>query len=227
MPQVDELETGGKNDVHEAGGESSKVTFSHEQQAKVQGLIDDAYRKAYAKAQRSRTSSEEVERLASEVERLKEDKKMALLYRGISRHNVVDAEEVAKLIGDRVRVDEDGNATVVNGSGSAKINGSGHQVGIDEYLADWLSTRPHHLRSAGSAGAGSHRAGLGLNGKFNFNLSDPNVWRSMPRVDLDRYLAEGVNVYGSAGQVYKFRDVKNPFLEARKRRFQSGGDSNR
>jgi hypothetical protein len=227
MPQVDELEAGGKNDVHEAGSESSKVTFSHEQQAKVQGLIDDAYRKAYAKAQRSRTSSEEVERLAGEVERLREDKKTALLYRAISRHNVVDAEEVTKLIGDRVRVDEDGNVTVVNGSGSAKINGGGHPMGIDEYLADWLGTRPHHLRSAGSAGAGSQRAGFGLNGKFNFNLSDPSVWRSMPREDLDRYLAEGVNVYGSSGQVYKFRDVKNPFLEARKRRFQSRGDSNR
>lgn len=100
-------------------------------------------------------------------------------------------------------------------------------MSIDEHVADWLGARPHHLRSAGSAGGGSQRAGLGLNGKFNYNLTDPSVWKSMPREDLDRYLAEGINIYGSAGQVYKFRDVKNPFLEARKRRFQTKGKFNR
>ncbi len=223
MSQVDELEAGDNNDAQKAEGESSKMSFSREQQVKIQGLIDDAYRKAYSKAQRSKVSSQEVDRLTSEVETLKEDKKMGLLYRSISRQNVVDAEEVAKLISGNVSVDDDGNVTVVNDSGSVKINGGGYPMGIDEHVSDWLGARPHHLRSAGSAGGGSQRAELGFNDRSSHNLTDPSVWQSMPREDLDRYLSEGVNIYGSAGQVYKFKDVKNPFLEARKRRFQVKG----
>jgi len=43
----------------------------------------------------------------------------------------------------------------------------------------------------------------------------------MPREDLERIMKEGINVQGTAGQTYRFRDVKNPFLEARRRKFHS------
>src|SRR3989304_8218519 len=83
MPQVDELKTDVTGDglQNGSGAEHSKVLFNPEQQAKVQELIDEAYRKAYAKAQRSRPASEETETLRGEVKRLRDDKKMAGLYR--------------------------------------------------------------------------------------------------------------------------------------------------
>jgi len=92
---------------------------------------------------------------------------------------------------------------------------------MDDYIAQWLSDRPHHLRSAGGAGAGSHGVGFERGNISTRSLGEPSAWQSMPREDLDRYLREGINVHGSAGQVYRFRDVKNPFLDARKRRFGS------
>lgn len=222
MSQVDEQMTdSGDGRTGTTGGESSRVVFNPEQQAKVQDLIDEAYRKAYSKAMKARSGNDEVERLKGEVTRLKGDKMMAELYRSISRHNVVDAEEVAKLLNDRVRMDEDGNLRVVNSSGNIRINPAGQPVSLDEYLDEWLASRPHHLRSSGGPGAGSHGARFGWKGTLNFNLSDPGSWRSMPRENLEKLLNEGVNVYGSAGQVYRFKDVRNPFLEARKRKFRA------
>lgn len=224
MQHVDELKTdlAGDGPGNQTAQDSSKVVFSQEQQGKVQRLIDEAYRKAYSKALREKGASEEVETLKGEVERLKEDKKMAAILKTISRHNVVDAEEVAELVRARVRVDHDGTARVVGEGGTPLLNASGVPMGIDEYLSQWLSERPHHLRSSNTIGAGSHSMRHNATGARH-NLSDPNSWRSMPREDLDRLLREGVNVQGVAGQTYRFRDVKNPFLEAKKRKFQRAG----
>lgn len=221
MHQVDELKTAAVGDGHANNGtDAHKVAFLPEQQAKVQELIDDAYKKAYAKAQK-RASSDEVERLKGEVEKLREDKKNAAVYRAISRFNVVDAEDVAKLIGSSVRIGEDGSVAVVNESGAARVNASGHPVGLDEFIAGWLGERPHFLRASGTGGSGSFgsRASSALSPARN--ISDPAFWRTAPRSELDRLLAGGISVQGSAGQVYKFRDVKNPFVEARRSKSQS------
>ena len=108
MHQVDEHKTAASDGfINGDKAEQSKVSFMPEQQERVQELIDEAYRKAYSKAQRSR-GTEEMERLKTEIGKLKEDKKMAAILRSVSRHSVVDAEDVAELMRERVRVDEDG-----------------------------------------------------------------------------------------------------------------------
>lgn len=209
----------GHKNATDAG--STKVTFTAEQQTKVQELIDDAYRKAYSKAHRATAPAEEVERMSAEIDGLKREKKKLELMKAISRYNVVDAEEIAELMESRVRMDEAGNISIVNRSGSRKINESGHPMGMEEYLGEWLSARPHHLRVNGATGAGSRGAGFRASGAASYSLTDPSSWQRMPREDLDRFMREGIDVYGSAGQVYRFKDVKNPFLDARKRRFRS------
>jgi len=224
MSQVDEQKTerGGDGRGSTTAAGPVKVSFEPEQQLKVQELIDDAYKRAYAKAQRSGASSGEVERLKQQLEVLKEDRKTAMILRSLSNHNVVDAEEVAELIRRRIRLDDDGRCSVIGESGAALIDASGRPLGLDEYVGRWLGERPHHLRSTGAMGSGSHGV-LGREpGRPHYDLSDPSVWRSIPRHDLDRLLREGVEVHGSAGQVYRFKDVKNPFLDARKKR--SEGD---
>ncbi len=204
-------------------GNAGKVAFTPEQQRRVQELIDESYRKAFAKAQRNRGASEDVDGLRREIEGLKEEKKRLALLKAVSRYNVVDGEEIVKLLEDRVRMDDEGNIVVVNSSGSAKINDAGYPVGMDEFLSNWLSERPHHLRSTSAPGAGSTGAGFGHSTMGRPSLADPAAWRTMAREDLDRILREGINIHGSAGQVYRFRDVKNPFLDARKRRFGAPG----
>lgn len=213
---VDELKTGNADEKREEG----KVSFLPEQQARVQELIDEAYRKAFAKAQRTISGGADVERLKAEVERLKDERKSAALLRAISRHNVVDADEVTELLRSRVRIDEDGSFRVIGESGAARVNNSGQPMSIEEFVDSWLGERPHHLRPSAAAGAGS--LGARFSGsRARYDLSDPASWRSMPREELDRLLKEGVDVQGAVGQNYRFRDVKNPFLEARKRKFHS------
>jgi len=213
---VDELKTGNAEERREEG----KVSFLPEQQARVQELIDEAYRKAYSKAQRNIGGGPEVEKLKAEVERLKEERKAASLLRAISRHSVVDAEEVAELLKGRVRSDEDGTLKVIGRSGAVKVNSTGQPMSVEEFVDTWLSERPHHLRGSAATGAGSLGARF-QGGAQRYDLTDPSAWRSMPREELDRLLREGVDVQGAAGQNYRFRDVKNPFLEARKRKFQT------
>lgn len=228
MPQVDELKTGERGDGPKNGDlESSKVMFMPEQQAKVQELIDEAYKKAYSKAQKSRASSEEVEMLKGEVEILRQERKTSALLRAVSRHSVVDADEVVELLKERVRMDESGYLSVTGESGAARVNGHGQPMSLEEYVDHWLKERPHHLRPSGGAGAGSQGARFGGGSAAKYNLSDPEAWRNMPREDLDRLLREGINVQGASGQTYKFKDVKNPFLEARKRKHHSGSSFNR
>ena len=208
MANVDERKTDMKDDGHKA--DSEKVAFTPEQQSRVQELIDDAYKKAFQKASRVSSGAPELDELRKEVERLKGDKLMASVLRAVARHNVVDAEEVAELISRRVALDASGRAVANDAPNSD----------IDEYVHGWLLERPHHLRASMAQGAGS--VGARYEGKLRPNLSDPYAWRNMPREDVDRLLKEGVDVHGG-GQVFKFKNVGNPFLEARKRRFKTGG----
>lgn len=209
MTEVDELKTAAAEGREEG---SSKMEFSPEQQARVQELIDGAYRRAYSKATATTGESEEMVRLKGEVERLHVESKNAALIRAVSRFNVVDPEEVMELISSKVSVGENGMLSV------ADDDGSGRRLGAEEYLTNWLAERPHHLRSSGSTGSGSHGSKFAEK-RQSYNLTDPAAWRELPREELDRLLKEGVNVQGSSGQVYRFKDVKNPFVEARRRKF--------
>ncbi len=218
MQSVDEHKTGVMGEGAEA--ESVRVSFTSEQQSRVQTLIDDAYRKAYSKAARGAGASEELAGLKKELASLREDRKSSAVLRAVAKRNVVDAQEVTELIGRHVQMDDSGRLSV-----SAEAAGGGEggaPVGLEEYVDRWLDERPHHRRAQGSQGAGSRGARFS-GGHTRYNLTDPQSWRTMPREQLDRYLKDGVNVQGAGGQVFRFRDVQNPFVEARKRKFNSGG----
>ena len=180
MANVDERKTDMKDD----GLKADSVAFTPPQQSRVQELIDDAYKKAFQKASRVPSGAPELDELRKEVERLKGDKLMASVLRAVARHNVVDAEEVAELISRRVALDASGRAVANDAPNSD----------IDEYVHGWLLERPHHLRASMAQGAGS--IGARYEGKGRPNLSDPYVWRNMPREDVDRLLKEGVDVHG-------------------------------
>lgn len=222
MSIVDEHKTGSNSttgDGHKTV--SSRVEFSTEQQTRVQHLIDEAYRKAYSKAAKNMVPQGELDRMHSEIDVLREDRKRAALLGSVSRHNVVDATEVAELIRPYLQEDESGNF-VVNACDGAEGSNGGVLMGVDDFVAGWLSERPHHVRGAGMSGGGS-RAALYGEARTRYNLSDPAAWRNMPREELDRLLKDGVDVRGVSGQLFKFKDVRNPFHAARKRKIKIGG----
>ncbi len=221
MENVDELKTAEMATGHQATEE--KVVFTSEQQSRVQDLIDSAYKRAYAKAAGQSSNGAEIDNLRHEIDSLKEYKKNSALIGAISRHNVVDATEVVELMKSNVAMDESGGIVITDESSRARSMAEGRRVGLDEYVSTWLSERPHHLRSRGRAGSGSGGVKFGGGGgRQDYDTSDPSAWRSMPRKDLDKKLSEGIVVHGAQGQVYKFKDVKNPFKEARKNKFNRG-----
>ncbi|HHD11868.1 MAG TPA: hypothetical protein ENK42_05450 [Deltaproteobacteria bacterium] len=183
-----------------------RVEFTPQQQAKVQQLIDDAYRRAFQKALKQ-AAPEEMEELKNELLQLREEKKKADILRTVSRFNVVDPDEVVELLSKDVELDEKGSPRVRGQDG----------VALEEYVSLWLSRRPHHLRTT-HGGGGSYGAGP-KEPSPHYDLSDPAVWRNMPAEDLHRYLKEGVDIH-AGGRLYRFRDVANPFVEARRRKFK-------
>jgi hypothetical protein len=215
MVNVDERKTADTGAGPDAASSARSGGFTPEQQEKVQELIDGAYKKAYAKALSTR-GNDEVERLRGEIDRLKEHKLAAGVLGVVAKYNVVDADEVASLMRPHLSMAEDGSIVAADPSGANR------KVGIEEYVAAWLMKRPHHLRASGSAGAGSSGVRFG-DSRSAYDLSDPQAWRTMPREELDRLLKDGVNVQGMHGQTYRFKNVANPFEEARKRKFKSGG----
>ncbi|MBI5233821.1 MAG: hypothetical protein HY880_05655 [Deltaproteobacteria bacterium] len=204
--------------VRISGGQESaaRVTFSNDQQAKVQELIDDAYRRAFTKASKELGRSNDVEGLREEVSKLKEERKTAMLLKAISRYSVVDAEEVAELIKPRVKLDEGGAPFVSTDAGAVMTDDVGRPMPVDEYVARWLGERPHHLRSSSGGGAGSLGSRFS-EGRARYDLAEPSSWRQMPHEEFERLLGEGVDIHGTSGQVFRFRNVKNPFVEAKKR----------
>ena len=226
----------------------TKAEFTQEQQVKVQGLIDDAYKRAYSKAQASPDierlkaelaalktgdgkgkESEEVKALTSALDKLKADlaKKNARelddsIFKEVAKFNVMDISEVTTLLRGNIKPDEDGTPIVVNADGSPRLNLNAtptRPMTIAELITDWLKTRPHHLRASGRQGAGSPGARFGGEGGKEYDLSNPEVIRTMPREDLDKALAGGIEIAGSAGNVFRFKKSGNAFTEARKNRF--------
>ena len=223
---ADEQKTDEQLKAETEAAAKAKTEFTSEQQAKVQGLIDDAYKRAYSKAQ---SNSPDIDRLKAELATLKADlaKKNARelddsIFKEVAKFDVMDISEVTTLLRGNIRPDEDGTPIVVNADGSPRLNLNAtptRPMTIAELITDWLKTRPHHLRASGRQGAGSPGARFGGEGGKEYDLSNPEVIRNMPREDLDKALAGGIEVVGSAGQVFRFKQSGNAFTEARKNRF--------
>lgn len=226
----------------------AKTEFTSEQQVKVQSLIDEAYKRAYSKAQASPDierlkselaalkagdgkgkESEEVQTLTSALDKLKADlaKKNAReiddsVFREVAKFNVMDAAEVTTLLRGNIKADENGVPIVVNADGSPRLNLNAtptRPMTVEEHIADWLRTRPHHVKASGRQGSGSFGAKFGGEGGREYDLSNPETIRNMPREELDKALAAGLEIKGSGGQVFRFKNTSNPFTEARKKRF--------
>ena len=77
--------------------------------------------------------------------------------------NAVNAEHVASLINGNVKIDEDGNFTVINAAGQPRLNAESKPMAIREYMTEFLTEYPHHVKASGQTGAGSTSA-VGLHG---------------------------------------------------------------
>ena len=223
----------GNSDKGASSDAGGKISFSREQQVKVQELIDEAYRKAFAKAAESAKKAngagtdtslvdEQLKALSSQVQVLRDEKKNNALLRAIGKHNVIDSEEVAAFTARFIRLNDDNSFTVLNEAGQERLNAHAKPMSVEEFIADWLTARPHHLRPSGIPGAGSMGSTFGPGVSTAAPLTLESI-RGMSAEELNKRVAEGISIQGSAGQTFNFKRPANPFIDARKRAREGKG----
>ena len=157
--------------------DTAKIDFTPEQQGKVQGLIDEAYKKAFTKASadaailnakikalegknKDHGKGDDLTALLSKVAALekenRETKENAMrdnLKAVAAELGAVSGEEVAMLVSHSI---VDGK--VVNAEGQPRANKEGNPVSVKELVAEFLAARPYLVKATGAAGAGSSGA---------------------------------------------------------------------
>lgn len=239
IPQNPPVAEGHNPDAGAPAALPGKIEFTSDQQVRIDALISDAYKRAYAKASANNEPlkplagkpekdaslmTAELERVRGQVESLRGERKTNALLKSITRYNVIDVDEIVSLTGGNVKLNDDNTLTVLNSTGQERLNAHGHPLSLDDYVAEWLKTRPHHLRASGMTGGGTQTPGMIDVQGTQIDLSNPMAWRTMPREAFDKLLSDGVNVPGSkaVGQSFRFSTTNNSFVEARKKALKGG-----
>ena len=85
-----------------------------------------------------------------------------------AKHGAIDPAEVAVFLRGNVKLSEDGAPMIMDGE-TEKTDGKGGKLGLEAYVMDFLSERPHHVKP-GKPGSGSH----GNNGGDNNGVKTIN-----------------------------------------------------
>ena len=72
------------------------------------------------------------------------------LIEAASRYNAVNAEQVRRLLNDRVRLNDTGEVEVVDDSGQPRYSDKGKPLGVEDLVREFLDSNPH-FRSANPA----------------------------------------------------------------------------
>lgn len=114
------------------------------------------------KTAQGRSNGEDVTALKAEVEKLKagrikdaEDKRELILKNAAAELNAVSPSQVATLIRQNLKTDDNGNLSVVNAEGQPRLNAEGEPMTEKELIKEFLSNNPHLVKASGSSGAGS------------------------------------------------------------------------
>lgn len=72
------------------------------------------------------------------------------LLNAAAKYKAVNPEQVQMLLRNNIRLNEDGEAEVIDSTGSVRYKDSGQQLTIDEYVGEWLQANPHFMGSSPS-----------------------------------------------------------------------------
>src|SRR4030066_1107185 len=71
-----------------------------------------------------------------------------------SELNAVSGDQVAMLVSPYIK-SEEGQLSVINAEGQARLNGEGKPMAIKEFVTEFLAGNPHLVKVSGTPGAGS------------------------------------------------------------------------
>lgn len=106
---------------------------------------------------------EEIKRRDEELKRVRSQYLSSQAERAViaaaTTHGAVVPEQVARLIRDDIRVDEDGRPYVADAQGNPRTDGKGGDLTVDAYVSRFLTDNPHFQRAADGRGAGGRGGG--------------------------------------------------------------------
>ena len=149
--------------------------------------------------------------IQNELNREREERYRAQVEAIAAELNAVNGAQVAILATPYLKM-VDGKLMVVNVEGQTRFNAAGQPMAVREFIGEFLNGNPHLIKASASAGAGSQGARFdsGAGGK---PLTLESV-KGMSIEDLKKSMGgDGLNIAGGAGQVFRFKDNKNPFAK--------------
>ena len=127
--------------------------------------------------------------LQNELRRVKVD---GALISSASQRKAINAEQVANLLRDHVRMSEDGTVEVVDVEGTARYSEQGIAMGVDALVDEFLNTNPHFVSATPSGTGAQSSVGGGIQQAKNImdmNHEEYKEWRKSNRDQTRRYIA--------------------------------------
>lgn len=72
------------------------------------------------------------------------------LLNAAAKYKAVNPEQVQALLRNNLRLNEDGEAEVLDSTGAVRYDDSGNLISVESYVDDWLQSNPHFLSAAPS-----------------------------------------------------------------------------
>lgn len=114
-------------------------------QTEVQELLQESL-----KEPESKTKAAE-----ARIGQLLEKDRTSAIVTAAARAKAIDPEDIATLAGRFVAHDEDGALVVLNEKGQPRLNAKGEPMTVDEFVKQFVDSKPHLKQGTGIAGAGS------------------------------------------------------------------------
>jgi len=118
----------------------------------------------------------EINRLSSVVQ----DYKLNMpLLNAAAKYKAVNPEQVQTLLRASVRLNEDGEAEVLDKTGAVRYDDAGNPITVEAFVEEWLRTNPHFL--AASPSTTNARSSISANTKQDFDLSKLDLSKPQDR----------------------------------------------
>lgn len=98
------------------------------------------------------------------------------LLNAAAKYKAVNPEQVQTLLRNNIRLNEEGEAEVIDSTGAVRYKDSGSLLSVEEYVEEWLQKNPHFMGPSASTTNSKTNIVAEANGKIdlkNLDLSRP------------------------------------------------------
>jgi hypothetical protein len=148
----EELHELGFSDLDEVRELKEQIEERREQELKEKEKYKELLEKK--KGEWEEKLSEKEKRLEKLERERRRERVNSRLLSAAQKKGAIDAEQVARLVDDRVDVDDDGNVFVVDGEGGPRLDDDGNRMRPEQLVEEFLSDNEHFREAASGRGAG-------------------------------------------------------------------------